>query len=137
MGLFSIFSRRAKHGMPGRGRVTVMYVMASEPLAPDHARELHDRIAAAAPESFEVYSPSSFFAYFTGTAEGEHLAQDLAQQLRQYALERSIHPFGIGIRPGQCMGSFASHGRLSARLTNETLDDVINAAIKDAAVQRP
>lgn len=135
MGLFSIFSRRAKCGLPGKGRVIVMYVMAGEPLAPDHAQELHDRIAAEAPLSFEVYSPSSFFAYFPGTEKGERLAQTLAQHLRQHALERSIRPFGIGIRPGQCLGSFASHGRLSARLPNETLDDVINAAIEDAAVQ--
>ena len=131
MALFGLLGNKNKGYASPWLQLTVVYATARDGLDPEHAFVLRGHVISAHSLQFEFLKPGSFLVFFPGTAEGLSAGTLLADTMRNYAREKSVDAFGVGVLQGECLAQMRGPGRLAAKPAGQ----VITEAMKQAAIE--
>ena len=132
MALFGLFGKK-NSGYPSPWlQLTVVYATALDGLEPDHAFALRGKVIGSAPIDFEFKDSKSYIVFYPGSALGLKTATQLAESLSQYAREKSLPAFGVGVQQGECLAQTSSSGRFVAKPAGTVIAQTMRLAIEDA-----
>lgn len=131
MGILDLFACKPKPNA-GEMELTVLYVTARDGLSPEDAFAIRKLILSAQPIDFGFLNPGSFELFFQGSEAGKLQANDLASQLKAFAITHSISSFGVGIKTGRCIVEQNAKGQFTSRPLGETITQAMHAAIAEA-----
>ena len=115
MAFFGLFGSKRKGYASPWLQLTVVYATAKDGLEPEDAFALRGMVLAAAPIDFEFKNGNSYIVFFQGTAAGLQAANDFAGLLREYAREKSLAGFGVGVQQGECLAQMRANWRFAGK----------------------
>ena len=129
MALFNLFGKKDRGYASPWLQLTVVYATARDGLEPDHAFALRGKVIGSSPIDFEFKDSSTFIVFFRGSTEGLQAATHLAESLREYARDKSLSAFGVGVQQGECLAQMSGTGRFAAKPAGTVIAQTMRLAV--------
>ena len=133
MALFGLFGGKKKVYSSPWLQLTVVYAMCRDGLEPEHKFAIRGKVLAAKPIQFEIGESHTYLVFFPGSDSGLDAATQFAESLRDYAREKSLSGFGVGVNQGECLAQMSGTGRLAGKPAGAAIAEAKRLAQEDLA----
>ena len=132
MALFGLFGGKKKGYSSPWLQLTVVYAMCRDGLEPEHKFAIRGKVLAAKPIQFEIGESHTYLVFFPGSDSGLDAATQFAESLREYAREKSLSGFGVGVNQGECLAQMSGTGRFAGKPAGTAISLAMRQAAEEA-----
>ena len=132
MAFFGLFGGKKKGYSSPWLQLTVVYATAREGLEPEHKFAIRGKVLAAKPIRFEISESHTYSVFFPGSEAGLQAGNSFAESLREYAREKSLSSFGVGVAQGECLAQMSGTGRLADKPAGAAVAQAKQLATEEA-----
>ncbi len=132
MAFFGLFGGKKKGYASPWLQLTVVYATSRDGLEPEHKFAIRGKVLAAKPIQFEIGESNTYLVFFPGSAEGLQAGNSFAESLREYAREKTLSSFGVGVAQGECLAQMGGTGRLAGKPAGAAVAQAKQLAAEEA-----
>ncbi len=132
MAFFGLFGSKKKGYASPWLQLTVVYATARDGLEPEHKFAIRGKVLAAKPVRFEIGESHTYAVFFPGSDAGLQAGNNFAESLREYAREKSLSSFGVGVAQGECLAQMGGGGRLAGKPAGAAVAQAKQLAAEEA-----
>ena len=132
MAFFGLFGGKKKGYSSPWLQLTVVHATARDSLEPEHKFAIRGKVLAAKPLQFEIGESHTYTVIFPGDEMGLQAGNSFANSLREYAREKSLTSFGVGVAQGECLAQMSGAGRLVGKPVGAAVAQAKQLAAEEA-----